>query len=248
MYILGINSAYHESSAAILHDGVLVAAVEEERFNRVKHGKLARVDSADVLPEAAMDFCLRAAGIDWSAIDHIAFSFDPEERLARNVGLEEAPRIRPGDFGTVEGERAFYESNIRARQKLTARAPQAAFHFVRHHLGHAGSAYYVSPYDEACVIAIDGIAEFASTWLGYGKGARLVGLKEIDYPSSLGFLWEKFSELLGFDRYSGPGKLMGYSAITDPIGQTGIDYLARLQELVTLEPLGFALDNRVLCF
>ncbi|MCP4152479.1 MAG: carbamoyl transferase, partial [bacterium] len=115
-------------------------------------------------------------------------------------------------------------------------------------LCHAGSAYYVAPYDEACVITVDGIGEFASTWMGYGKKSELVSLKEIDYPNSLGFLWEKFSEYLGFDRYSGPGKLMGYSAITDSIGQTGVDYLSRMREIVTPESMGFTLDNRILRF
>ncbi len=247
MIILGVNSAYHESSACILRDGQLLAAAEEERFNRIKHGKKAEVNNSDQLPEAAMAFCLSAAGVEWNEVDHVAYSFDPEERLKRNLGLS-APGIAPGDFGTEDGERAFYAANLRARQKLLARAAQAEFHFVRHHLSHAASAFHVSPYEESCVIAVDGIAEFASTWLGYGKGGRLVCLKEIEFPSSLGFLWEKFSELLGFDRYSGPGKLMGYSATTHPIGLTGVDYHARLREAVSLEPMGFSIDDRVFRF
>jgi len=248
MNLLGVNSAYHESSACLLRDGQLVATVEEERFNRIKHGKKARVDSADELPEAAMAYCLAAAGIGWSEIDHIAYSFDPEERLRKNVGLAEEPTLRPGDWGTAEGEKAFHASNLRARKKLLERAPRAGFHFVRHHLCHASSAFHVSPFEEACVMAVDGIAEFASTWLGVGRGSRLECLAEIDYPSSLGFLWEKFSEFLGFDRYSGPGKVMGYSAITDPVGERGDDYLARLREAVQLRPLGFTLDDRVFRF
>ncbi|MCP4150904.1 MAG: carbamoyl transferase, partial [bacterium] len=248
MYILGINSAYHESSASLVKDGVLLAAVEEERFSRIKHAKPALIDNADQLPEQAMDFCLRKAGIGWDDIDHIAFSFSPEKRLKRNVGLPGSEKLTPGDWGTKEGEEAFYASNMRAKQKLTARAKNAQFHFIDHHLCHAGSAYYVAPYDEACVITVDGIGEFASTWMGYGKNSELVSLKEIDYPNSLGFLWEKFSEYLGFDRYSGPGKLMGYSAITDSIGQTGVDYLSRMREIVTPESMGFTLDNRILRF
>jgi carbamoyltransferase len=247
MIVLGVNSAYHESSACVLRDGQVLSAVEEERFNRVKHGKKARVDNSDLLPEAAMDYCLAAARVGWEAIDHIAYSFDPEERLRRNLGLP-SQGIASGDFGTERGERAFHAANLRARQKLLARAAKAEFHFVRHHLCHASSAFYASPFEESCVIAVDGIAEYATTWLGYGKGGQLVCLKEIDFPNSLGFLWEKFSELLGFDLYSGPGKLMGYSATTHPVGLTGIDYHARLREAVSLEPMGFRLDDRVFRF
>lgn len=158
MIILGVNSAHHESSACILRDGQLLSAVEEERFNRVKHGKKARVDNSDLLPEAAMDYCLAAAGIGWEAVDHIAYSFDPEERLRRNLGLP-SEGIAPGDFGTEQGERAFHATNLRARQKLLARAAKAEFHFVRHHLCHASSAFHASPFEQSCVIAVDGIAE-----------------------------------------------------------------------------------------
>ncbi|MFH1435419.1 MAG: carbamoyltransferase C-terminal domain-containing protein [Pseudomonadota bacterium] len=248
MIILGINAAYHESAACLVRDGQVVAAVEEERFSRIKHAKQAGIDNADVLPEQAIDYCLGSAGIRWNGIDHIAWSLDPDERLRRNVKLADAGRMQPGGWGTREGEEVFHASNLRAREKLMARAPGARFHFIPHHLCHASSAFHVSPYDEACVISVDGIGESASTWLGYGRGARLECLNEIDYPSSIGFLWEKFSEFLGFDVYSGPGKVMGYSAITDPIGFDGADYLARMGETVELLPMGFSLDNDVFRF
>lgn len=247
MIVLGINAAYHESAACVVRDGRLIAAVEEERFSRVKHGKESRVDNADELPEAAIAWCLAAARTSWAEVDHIAWSFDPDERLRRNVGLPDTSAMRTGDWGTEAGEQAFWAANQRARDKLLARAPHAQFHFVPHHLSHAASAFLVSPYEEAAVIAVDGIAEFASTWLGYGRGPDLVRLAEVDYPSSLGFLWEKFSEFLGFNRYSGPGKVMGYSATTDPIGAE-VDYLARMREVVHLTPLGFRLDNDVFRF
>ena len=112
--------------------------------------------------------------INWDEIDHIAYSFDPEERLRKNVGLPGSENFEPGNWGTEEGEKNFYDSNMRAKEKLMKRMSKAEFHFVGHHLAHASSAFHVSPYEEACVIAVDGIGEFASTWLGYGKGTELV--------------------------------------------------------------------------
>jgi len=250
MFILGVNSAYHESSAALIHDGRIVAAVEEERFNRVKHAKHARVDNAHELPWNAIEHCLARAGIRPSDVDHVGYSLEPRIRLMRNADLPDTPLCPPGDFGSTDGEEAFFRSNMRAREILVERFPRARFHFLEHHVCHAASAYLVSPFEEAAVLVADGIGEFNSTWLGVGRGGELRVLRTVPYPSSLGFLWEKMSELLGFDRYSGPGKMMGYGAITDPIGElTGQDHLSTMQEIVRLEPDGtFSVDNEVMAF
>jgi len=250
MFILGINSAYHESAACLIHDGRIVAAVEEERFTRVKHAKRSAVDNAHELPWRSMEFCLARAGIGPDEVDHVGYSLDPERRRELNRDLPDSARSAAGDFGSPEGEEAFYRSNMEARRLLQERFSKAKFHFLGHHLCHAASAYTVSPFEDAAVLAIDGIGEFDTTWLGVGRGGRLEHLSSIPYPHSLGFLWEKMSVLLGFDAYAGPGKMMGYGAITDARGElTGHDHLAAMHHIVTLEPGGdFRIDNEVMRF
>jgi carbamoyltransferase len=248
--VLGINSVYHESSACLIQDGRITAAVEEERFNRIKHAKRARVDNADELPWAAIDWCLKAGGVAPADVDHVAYSFDPEERLRRNLELPDDPGIPPGDCGTADGERVFYGSTLHARDLLQERFGSARFHFVPHHLAHAASAYLVCPFDEAAILSVDGIGEFTTTWMGLGEGNRVTEVSRINYPHSLGFLWEQISVLLGFDVYSGPGKVMGYAGLSDPMGESsGVDYLDRFRQFVHLLPDGtFEIDESVARF
>ncbi|MCU0664032.1 MAG: carbamoyl transferase [Myxococcota bacterium] len=246
--ILGVNSAYHESSACLLKDGRILSAVEEERFNRVKHAKRSRVDNPDELPWASIEFVLAHAGVSPVDVDHVGFSLDPELRLAANRGLAE-PGIAAGDFGTPEGEETFARHVRRAGSLLSERFAKAEIHFLEHHLCHAASALFPSRHERAAVLCVDGIGEQASTWLGLGEGNTLTNLDKIDYPSSLGFVWEKISEHLGFDTYSGPGKLMGYACTTDPIGESSaIDYAERFRQVIRLTARGFEVDNRVMRF
>jgi len=246
--ILGVNSAYHESSVCLLRDGVILGAVEEERFNRVKHAKCARVDNPDELPDKAMEWALHHAGITADQVDHVAFSFDPDTRLATNRDLGEKG-IPPGDYGTPEGEATFHAHLHKAAAELRRRFPKAEFHFLPHHLCHAGSAFYPSRHEKAAVMTIDGIGEFTTTWLGIGEGNKLTPVLEIPYPNSLGFVWEKMSEHLGFDIYGGPGKVMGYACISDPIGEdTGVDYADRFRQIIRLTDTGFTVDNSAMRF
>lgn len=246
--ILGVNSAYHESSACLLRDGVILGAVEEERFNRVKHAKCSLVNNPDQLPEQAMAWVLRHAGVTAEQVEHIAFSFDPDARLAANRNLP-TEGIPPGDFGTPEGELTFHAHLQQAAAKLKRLFPRAEFHFLPHHLCHGGSAFFPSRHENAAVMTIDGIGEFTTTWLGRGDGNRLTSLLEIPYPHSLGFVWEKISEHLGFDVYGGPGKVMGYACISDPIGEdSGIDYAQQFRKIIQLTDQGFTVDNSIMRF
>jgi carbamoyltransferase len=246
--ILGVNSAYHEPAAAVVVDGRLVAVAEEERFNRHRHGKPSRLDNADDLPWQAIDFCLAEAGVTFRDVTEIGYSLDPEARLAANRGR--SGPAAPGGWGTEDGERTFHASNLRARDRLQERAPQARFHFLPHHLCHAASAFLVSPYEEAAVLVVDGIGEWGSTWLGVGRGAELTCLQTVSYPHSLGFVWEKLSEHLGFDVYGGPGKVMGYGCITDPVGElSGRDHLATMRQVLRPDPDGtFLVDAEAFRF
>ena len=208
MNILGINSVYHESAAALLVDGKLVAAVEEERFNRIKHGKEAEFDNPHQFPERAIRFCLNYAGLTAGDIDHVAYSFDPKLRRKRyrpewwDPRLEETFRLRLGQVrGVVE--------------ELLGRPLGQRFHFVPHHLAHAASAYFPSGFDRAAILTIDGIGEAAGSTRWQRPGHRIQPVETFDYPHSLGFLWEVFSGYLGFSHYDA-SKVMGLAAYGNP--------------------------------
>ena len=214
MNILGINCVYHESSAAIIVDGRVVAAAEEERFNRVKHGKPALVGTADVLPVESIAFCLRTAGLAPRQIDVVACSFDLD---LRRSDFELDPLSVPGDWGSAAGEASFVES--------IARIPEAVsmllgvdctdrFRWVPHHLAHAASAYYPCGEDKATVLVVDGIGESATALLGGGRGTELERGHQLHYPDSIGFVWEKLSDFLGFSPYDA-SKVMGLASYGD---------------------------------
>jgi carbamoyltransferase len=206
--ILGINSVYHESAAALLIDGELVVAIEEERLNRIKHGKEADFDNPHQFPEQAIRFCLNYAGLTARNIDHVAFSFDPGMRRTRyradwwDPRLEETFRLRLGQVREVADE-------------VLGRRLQQRFHFVPHHVAHAASAFFPSGFDRAAILSIDGIGEVAGSMLAKATGTRIQTVETFDYPHSLGFLWEVFSGYLGFSNYDA-SKLMGLAAYGDP--------------------------------
>ena len=209
MNILGINSVFHESSAALVVDGEVVAACEEERFTRVKHGKEPRVDNPQVLPEKAIAFCLDHAGLLPRDIDRVAYSFDPQ--LRRETFRPEwwfDPRWEPTFLQHLEkvGD---------AVDKILGRRPGRALTFVPHHVAHAASAYYPSGFDPAAILIIDGIGEACCSTLLLGEGARIATIETISYPHSLGFMWEQLSSHLGFSKYDA-SKVMGLAAYGDP--------------------------------
>src|SRR5258708_8667629 len=221
MYILGINSAYHESAACLLRDAHLVAAAEEERFTRIKHAKRATVNNPDELPLNAITFCLEKAGLsseqglELSEISHIGFSLDPEKRYASNIQHIHPYALDPADFGGLNGERIFYSKIMSVPRKLRALRFNGKFHFLNHHICHAASVFYPTPFQKAAVAVTDGIGEFATTTLYRGCDNSLDVISESSYPNSLGFLWEKVSEHLGFSEYDG-AKIMALAAFGDP--------------------------------
>ncbi len=240
MYIVGINSAYHESAACVLHDGKLVAAIEEERLSRRKHGKEAAPETGGDLPLLAIKGCLELAGIELGDVAGVGFSIDPEARLL-NQGLPD-PVVEDG-WGSTTGEQIFYEHLQQVPEKLRDLGMRGEFHFLPHHLCHAASAYYPSPFPEAAVLSVDGIGENQSTIFVHGRGEDMETIGEIRYPSSLGFFWEKFCKFLGFSEYHSC-KVMGLASYGDPQ-----KYLDRFDTLVELISEGrFRLDGDLLRF
>jgi carbamoyltransferase len=233
--ILGINSVYHESAAALLVDGELVAAVEEERFNRIKHGKAADFDNPHQFPERAIRFCLNHAGLTAGDIDHVAYSFDPRLRRKQyraewwDPRFEETFRLRLGQVPGVADE-------------LLGRSLGPRFHFVPHHLAHAASAYFPSGFDRAAILTIDGIGEVAGSTLAKAAGQRIQTVETIDYPHSLGFLWEVMSSYLGFSNYDA-SKLMGLAAYGNPEV-----FRRQFQSLLRVGKEDYAVDPDVIGF
>lgn len=227
MYILGINSVFHESSACLLKDGKVLVAVEEERFNRIKRGKLVN-DNADDLPLNSIRYCLGVAGIALSDIEHIGYSFDPSIKspLTANIFIDE-----------------FYQAIAQVPGKLQDMGFKGEFHWIGHHTAHAASAFYVSPFADAAILVIDGIGEQGSTSFFSGKNNKIELLQEVLYPNSLGFLWELTSMFIGFDIYDA-AKVMGLASYGNPER-----YAEQLQQIVHILPQGqFTTDKDILNF
>lgn len=240
MYILGINSAYHESSACLLKDGIVVAAAEEERFTRKKHGKPANVHNPHELPVHAIQYCLAASNIHAKDIEYIGFSFHPWKRLA-NANI--ADRVIDGDWGSKNGEETFFQNLCKIPALLEEMGFRGEFSWIDHHLSHAASTFYLSPFSEAAVLTVDGIGEMESTVMAYGNGRLLTELQKIHYPASIGFLWEKIAKFLGFTEYDSY-KVMGLAAYGRPER-----YRDQFHQLITFLSEGsFALDSERLCF
>jgi len=240
--VLGLNSAYHESSACLICNGRVVAAAEEERFNRVRHGKRATLTNPHELPVQAIRYCLEAAGITAADLDLIGYSISPDKRLAFNVGLDE--ETTPGLAGTAEGEGLFHRLLLLIPQRLSSLLGEDVsrkFRWIDHHLCHAASVFFVSPFDEAAVLSVDGIGESTSTWMGIGRGNHIEACREIRYPNSLGFLWTKLSRFLGFGPY-GQWKVMGLAGYGD-----SDRYYQAFRKFVDYDNSGgFAVDSRTL--
>ncbi len=239
VWILGINSAYHEPSACLVKNGEIVAAAEEERFSRIRHGKRADLLNPHWLPEESIKFCLDFAGIKPGDLDYIGYSFLPEKRLAFNIGSDK--QTMPGCAGSREGEEHFYELLKTVPDRLSELLGEDIsykFQWLEHHLCHASSAYFVSPFEEAAILSVDGIGEATSTWLGVGKGNKIEAIKEITYPNSLGFVWTKLSRFLGFGE-KGQWKVMGLAAFGNPDR-----YYDKFRKFVNYDSDGnFTVDN-----
>mgnify|MGYP001442048423 CR=1 FL=1 len=221
MYVLGINSVYHESSACLLKDGAVVAAAEEERFNRVKHGKQARADNPDELPLNAIRFCLDTAGVTPAEVAHVTCAADPDViREVRERGL-------PSPWDSVEKQDLFLASLPRVPQRLRELGFTGDFHWVAHHTAHAASAYFASSFPEAAALVVDALGDDAySTRLYHGRGNALDCVQSVRYPASIGYLWELVSVFLGFGVYDA-AKVMGLAAYGDPARfQDAFDRLA----------------------
>ena len=216
MYILGISAFYHDSAACLLKDGEIIAAAQEERFTRKKH------DAG--FPHRAILYCLQEAGIAANDIDNVVFYEKPFVKFERL--LETYLAFAPKGFTSFAKampvwikDKLFQKSALIKELKSTLDESvdwRERLLFSEHHLSHAASAYYPSPFDSAAVLTLDGVGEWTTTSLAIGKGNDLQVVKEIHFPHSLGLLYSAFTYYTGFKVNSGEYKVMGLAPYGEP--------------------------------
>jgi carbamoyltransferase len=270
MYILGINAYHGDAAAALVRDGELIAAVEEERFNRIKH--------CAGFPRAAITYCLETAGVSIDRVEHIGISRNPAARLHKKIFaagrrlIKQAAAVGTHASGVLKTnstpEECVPEANgngngkshlpvatqLKERLQNAARVfdlrkdlahalsfPQeqikAQVHYVEHHRAHLASAFYVSPFDRAALLSLDGFGDFVSTMWGAGEGDSIEVLGQVEYPHSLGIVYTATTQFLGFPHYGDEGKVMGLAPYGEP------RYIDQFRQIVRTEKDGrFALD------
>jgi carbamoyltransferase len=208
--ILGLNAFHGDAAAALVVDGELVAAAEEERFNRIKH--------VAGFPALAARWCLAEAGIPAEELDHVAVSRDPRA----NVGQKLLRTIRHGASARYLKARLQNAAKIRDVRTalaeslaLDAGALRAQVHNVEHHQAHVASAFFVSPFDEAAILSVDGFGDFCSTMTAVGRGNSFDVLDRVLFPHSLGIYYAALTQWLGFPEYGDEGKVMGLAPYGD---------------------------------
>jgi carbamoyltransferase len=227
MYILGINAYHAGASACVIEDGRLIAAVEEERFRRIKY--------CAGFPAHSIRYCLQKAGIQPQDLAHIGISRDPNANLHKKVlfTLRRRPSLglikdRLANMAKVRDvKRAFC-----AELGVDAASMRAEFHNVEHHRAHMASAFFVSPFEEAALLSVDGFGDFVSTMFGRGRGTQIEVLDTINYPHSLGIFYTAVTQWLGFTKFGDEGKVQGLAAYGNPI------CLEDLRKIVRLKPNG----------
>jgi carbamoyltransferase len=228
MNILGINAYHGNASAAIVCDGQLIAAVEEERFNRVKY--------AAGFPAAAIRYCLKEAGLTLADVDRVAVPRNPYARFLTKLlyaarmpsFARERMKVLAKFTGIREALAAAFDSDPK---KL-----KANFHRVEHHVAHLASSFYCSPFEEAALLSADGLGDFASSMWGAGYGRRMNVHASIAFPHSLGLYYSAITQHLGFLKFGDEYKVMGLGAYGEP------EFLEEFREIVKTSGAGFALN------
>jgi carbamoyltransferase len=236
MNILGISCYFHDAAAALLREGELVAAAEEERFTRKKHDY--------EFPQHAIDFCLRVGGIEAAELDYVVFFEKPFIKFERLLlsSMQMFPRshrVFREAMITWLGDKLWIKHLIQKRLGI----PPSKILFSEHHLSHAASSFFCSPFDEAAILSVDGVGEWTTASIGIGKGTEIKLLKEIRFPHSIGLLYSAFTAFLGFEVNEGEYKVMGMAPFGKP------RYVDKVHKLLRIGNDGsFELDLDYFCF
>ncbi len=211
MIVLGLNAYHGDASAALLVDGALVAAAEEERFNRIKH--------CAGFPRLAVEYCLREANLRIEDVDHVAVGRNARAHLGDKVAF--ALKHRPSVSAVADRVKNAFK--VRAPNVELARSLQvdpervrATQHSVEHHRAHMASTFFASRFDEASIVSVDGFGDFVSTMWGTGKGTRIDVSRRVSFPHSLGIFYSAMTQYLGFLKYGDEYKVMGLAAFGEP--------------------------------
>lgn len=234
MYILGLNAYHWDSSACILKDGELIAASEEERFNRIKHWS--------GLPLRSIEFCLREAGISITDVDYISTAHDPKAKLGEKVwyGLTKSLsadliKRRLGRSRNVQS----MVDQIATHFKLSKDQLKAKFCNIEHHRSHLASAFFASPFDEAALLSLDAFGDFTSTMRAVGKQNKIEIIDSVSYPHSIGMFYTAMTQFLGFHDVGDEYKVMGLAPYGNPV------YVNELKRMLHLQSNGlFKLEKK----
>ena len=230
MYILGISCYFHDAAATLIKDGVVIAAAEEERFSRIKHDF--------EYPENAINFCLNLEGIEIEDVEYIVFFEKPFVKFERLLlcTMQTFPRsmkLFREAMVTWLGDKLWIKHLLQTKLNVDS----SKIIFSEHHLSHAASSFYCSPFNEAAILTVDGVGEWTTATLGIGRGTDIQLIKEIKFPNSLGLLYSAFTAFLGFEVNEGEYKVMGMAPFGDP------KYVDQVYEVVNVdEEGGFELD------
>ncbi len=225
MIVLGINAFHADSSAALVKDGGLIAAAEEERFRRIKHWA--------GFPSQSIAYCLREAGLRLRDVDHIAVDIDNRAHRMRKVGyvLGHSPNMSLV-FARLRNRRRRQQLPELLAAAFPGDSFRGAFHNIEHHFAHLSSAFHVSPFEEAVVVSVDGFGDFASAAWGVGRRNDIVVAGQVYFPHSLGIFYEALTHYLGFPYYGDEYKVMGLA----PYGKPA--YLGEMRTILGLMPDG----------
>ncbi len=227
MNVLGIGGYSHDSAAALLVDGEVVAAVAEERLSREKH--------VGGVPTLAVDWCLETAGLSMADIDHVGCYMRPGLRLGKRIpyrltrAMIKFPLYSLGFAGYEVLHNAQYMYGMK---QLLEKGSKTQLHWMEHHPAHAASAYLVSPFDRAALLSVDYVGEWAATWTGVGNGTQMRCLRSQNYPYSLGVFYSAITDYLGFLRASDEYKVMGLASYGKP------EYYEAMKALIQPTPDG----------
>ena len=224
MNILGISAYYHDSAAALVRDGEIIAAAQEERFTRIKHDH--------EFPRHAIHSCLKQCGLSAEDLDQIVFYDKPFLKFERilETYLQYAPR---GISSFLKAMPLWMKKKLWIRSLIEEEMPEftGEILFSEHHLSHAASAFYPSPFSEAAIITVDGVGEWTTTSIGFGQENRIDMISEIHFPHSLGMLYSAFTYYTGFRVNSGEYKVMGLAPYGEPVFvQKILDHLIDVKE------------------
>lgn len=230
MIILGLNAFHGDAAAALMRDGKLIAAAEEERFRRVKHWA--------GFPAQAIAYCLQEARLSLDDIEHVAVNQDSRANLFRKLAylVKERPNLRLL-LDRIKNRRARQRVDDLLTSAFRGQTFRGKVHGIEHHLAHLSSAFHVSPFSEAAVVSVDGFGDFASAAWGIGRGTEIEIDGRVYFPHSLGIFYQSLTQYLGFPHYGDEYKVMGLAPYGKPT------FMEAMREIVRLEPNGgYALD------